>query len=80
MDQIKCPTCGELNDSKAKFCMNCGTKLEDLAKDLEKAEPVDDAAIQPDSEAADETEPAPAPLAPNSFTSAARLFHSAAVS
>ena len=61
MDKIKCPNCGELNESKAKFCMNCATKLEGLPKGTEKAEPVDDEAIQPANETTDQTDASPAP-------------------
>jgi len=35
---IKCPTCGTENKKEAKFCMNCGTKLENPEKEAQKTE------------------------------------------
>jgi hypothetical protein len=55
---ITCPDCGTANDETARFCDNCGRRLDDVAAGAEatSAQPMGSPAV------AAEPEPAPAPV------------------
>lgn len=45
---MKCPNCGEMNEPGARFCFNCGTRLEETAGEQAAAEtPIPERPVAP---------------------------------
>ena len=56
-DTIYCPSCGEKNERKAKFCARCGSEFEDIPKGASESEKILSNTVKPSDQTTQESEP-----------------------